>query len=123
MLQLAKLRATQRSNIDFMQHASATDPRKASASVLCASVAARYAQVLAQSSVFSSIRVGHLDDRGQNKCFFGKRCLLRKVHFLETLENLEILESPKTVEEQGESDHVLQILMRDFRDSMRGPLS
>ena len=46
---------------------------------------------------------------------FGKRGLLakgslRKVHFLENLENLEILENPQTVGKKGESDHLLKIL-------------
>ena len=37
----------------------------------------------------------------------------RKVHFLEILENLEMPENSKTVENKGESDHFL----RDFGDS------
>ena len=50
---------------------------------------------------------------GSEKWVFWKRGLFRKVHFLETLENLEILvilEKPQTVENKGESDHVLEIL-------------
>ena len=42
-----------------------------------------------------------------------KRGLFRKVHFLEILENLgilEILESRRSVENKGESDHFLEIL-------------
>ena len=49
---------------------------------------------------------------------FGKRGLLekglfRKMHFLEILESLEILEfleNPLTVEKKGDSDHFLEIL-------------
>ena len=47
-------------------------------------------------------------------CGFGKWGLFGKVHFLEirveNLEILEILESPQTVENKGESDHFLEIL-------------
>ena len=42
---------------------------------------------------------------------FGKRGLFRRVHFLEILENFEILEKPpQTVENKGESDHFQEIL-------------
>ena len=44
---------------------------------------------------------------------FWKRGLFSKVHFLEILENfevLEILESPQTLENKGESNHFLEIL-------------
>ena len=47
------------------------------------------------------------------KGFFWKRGLFRKVHFLEILENseiLEILENPQTAENKGDSDHFLEIL-------------
>ena len=59
---------------------------------------------------------------GSEKGVFWKRSLFRKVHFLEILENLEILEilgNPQTGENRGESDHFLEILenSRDFRDS------
>ena len=50
---------------------------------------------------------------GSEKGVFWKRGLVRKVHFLEILENLEILEileDPQTVENKGESDHFLEIL-------------
>ena len=50
---------------------------------------------------------------GSEKGVFWKRGLFRKVHFLEILENLEVLEildNPKTVENKGESDHFLEIL-------------
>ena len=50
---------------------------------------------------------------GSEKGVFWKRGLFRKVHFLEILENseiLEILEDPQTVENKGESDHFLEIL-------------
>ena len=50
---------------------------------------------------------------GFGKGVFWKRGLFRKVHFLEILENseiLEILENPQTVENEGESDHFLEIL-------------
>ena len=36
--------------------------------------------------------------------------LLRKVHFLENLEILEILENPQTLENKGESDHFSRVL-------------
>ena len=39
---------------------------------------------------------------------FGERGLLRKVHFLEILENSETLENPQTVEDKGESEHFLE---------------
>ena len=42
-----------------------------------------------------------------------QRGLFKKVHFLEILENLEILEfleNPQTVEKKGDSDHFLEIL-------------
>ena len=48
---------------------------------------------------------------GSEKGVFWKRGLFRKVHFLEilgALEVLEILENPQTVESKGESDHVLE---------------
>ena len=62
---------------------------------------------------------------GLEKGVFWKRGLFRKVHCLETLEylgSLEILENAKTVENKGESDHLLEILeefrhLRDSRDS------
>ena len=57
---------------------------------------------------------------GSGKGVLWKRGLFRKVHFLEILENLEILEileNPQTVETKGESDHFLENLARDFRDS------
>ena len=47
---------------------------------------------------------------GSEKGVFWKRCLFRKVHFLENAEILEILENPQTVENKGESDHFLEIL-------------
>ena len=50
---------------------------------------------------------------GSEKGVLWKRGHFRKVHFLETLENLEILEfleNPQTVENKGESDHFLEIL-------------
>ena len=37
---------------------------------------------------------------------FGKLFLVRNV----LLQNIEILENPQTVEKQGESDHILEIL-------------
>ena len=52
-------------------------------------------------------------DSGSEKGVFWKRGLLRKVHFLESpesLEILEILETPQTLENKGESDHFLEIL-------------
>ena len=50
---------------------------------------------------------------GSGKGVFWKRGLFRRVHYLEILENLEILqipENPQTVENEGESDHCLEIL-------------
>ena len=50
---------------------------------------------------------------GSEKGVFWKRCLFRKVHFLEILENLEILEileNRQTVGNKGEADHFLEIL-------------
>ena len=50
---------------------------------------------------------------GSEKGVFWKRGLCRKVHFLEILDNLEILEilkNPQTVENKGESDFFLEIL-------------
>ena len=49
---------------------------------------------------------------GSEKGVFRKRGLFRKVHSLEMLENLailEILESPWTVQNKRESDHFLEI--------------
>ena len=43
-----------------------------------------------------------------------KRVFFRKVHSLEILENVEILEfleNPQTLENKGESDHFLEILV------------
>ena len=50
---------------------------------------------------------------GPLKGVFWKSGLVKKVHFLEIQENLEILEKPPTVENKGESDHFLEIL-EDF---------
>ena len=47
---------------------------------------------------------------GSEKGVFWKRGLSKKVHFLENLEILEILENPQTVENKEESDHFLKIL-------------
>ena len=50
---------------------------------------------------------------GSEQGVFWRRGLFRKVRFLEILGNLEIpeiLENPRTVENRGESDHVLEIL-------------
>ena len=50
---------------------------------------------------------------GSEKGVFWKRVFFRKVHFLEILENLEILEfreNPQTVEKKGDSDHFLEIV-------------
>ena len=49
-------------------------------------------------------------ESGSEKGVFLKRGLFRKVHYLEILENLEILEKPKTLEDKGESDHFLENL-------------
>ena len=50
---------------------------------------------------------------GSEKGVFWKRGLVIKVHFLDILENLEILEileSPQTVENKGDSVHFLESL-------------
>ena len=50
---------------------------------------------------------------GSEEGVFWRRGLFSKVHFLEILENfeiLEILENPQTVKNKGESDHFLEIL-------------
>ena len=49
----------------------------------------------------------------RKKGSFGKGVLSENVHFLEILENLEIpeiLEHPQTVQNEGKSDHFLEIL-------------
>ena len=53
------------------------------------------------------------DVSGSEKGVFWKRVLFRKVHFLEILENLEILEfleNRRTLDKKGDSDHFLEIL-------------
>ena len=47
---------------------------------------------------------------GSQEGVFWERGLFRKVHFVEILENLEILENAQTVANNGESDHFLEIL-------------
>ena len=50
---------------------------------------------------------------GSEKGVFWKRGLLREVHFLDILENLEILEvfeNPQTLANKGESDYFREIL-------------
>ena len=57
------------------------------------------------------VRLGPLS--GSEKGVFWKRCLFRKVHYLEILANLkilEILDKPQTVENNEESSHFLEIL-------------
>ena len=44
----------------------------------------------------------------EKKGSFGKGVLSEKVHFLENLEILELLENHQTVENKGESDHFLE---------------
>ena len=61
---------------------------------------------------FGKIPLGFLQKpflSASEKGVFWKRGLFRKVHFLENLEILEILENPQTVENKGESDHFLEI--------------
>ena len=55
----------------------------------------------------------HNEEEGYRNSGSEKRGLFRKVHFLESLEKLEILEiseSHQTVENRGEVDHFLDIL-------------
>ena len=47
---------------------------------------------------------------GSEKVFFWKRGLFKKVLFLENLEILETLENPKTLENKGKPNHLLEIL-------------
>ena len=47
--------------------------------------------------------------RKNRNCRRRKKGFLRKVHVQEILETLEILESPSSVENKGESDHLLEI--------------
>ena len=60
---------------------------------------------------FRSCQQGSLSlPKSETSVGFGKRGLFRKVHFLEILENLKILEKFLTVEKNGEYDHFLEIL-------------
>ena len=60
---------------------------------------------------------------GFGKRVFWKRGLFRKIHFLEILENLEILDNPQTVENKGESDPFLETLenLEIYQGGKRNP--
>ena len=63
---------------------------------------------------------------GSEKGVFWKRGLFRNVHFLEILENLEILEfreNPQTLENKVESDHFLENLESLEIPRVKRPLS